>query len=84
MALPRRPLGTLVTVAAACAVRHLGTFVLTLTVVGGQMVMAVLLDAVGAVGLRWPTVAATAVVALAVLLAVPRRAPRASRRVERA
>ncbi|MET3976754.1 DMT family transporter [Cellulosimicrobium sp. BE325] len=78
------PLGTLVTVAAACAVRHLGTFVLTLTVVGGQMVMAVLLDAVGAVGLRWPTVAATAVVALAVLLAVPRRAPRASRRVERA
>ncbi|MGN7703791.1 DMT family transporter [Cellulosimicrobium sp. 22601] len=67
------PLGTLVTVAAAYAVRHLGTFVLTLTVVGGQMVMAVLLDVLGVVGLRWQTVVATAVVGLAVLLVVQRR-----------
>ncbi len=81
------PLGTAITVAAAYAVRHLGTFVLTLTVVGGQMGMAMVLDVLGVVGLRWQTVVATAAVALAVLLVVqrparraPRRAPDASRR----
>jgi len=72
------PLGTLVTVAAAYAVRHLGTFVLTLAVVGGQMVTAVLLDVLGVVGLRWQTVVATAVVGVAVLLVVGRPGPRAS------
>jgi transporter family-2 protein len=72
------PLGTLITVAAAYAVRHLGTFVLTLTVVGGQMVMAVLLDLLGVVGLRWQTVVATAVVGLAVVLVVQRPGPRTS------
>ncbi|MBN0042508.1 DMT family transporter [Cellulosimicrobium cellulans] len=74
------PLGTLVTVAAAFAVRHLGTFVLTLTVVGGQMVMAVLLDVLGAVGLRWQTVVATAVVGIAVLLVVQRPGARSTDR----
>lgn len=71
-------LGTVVTVAAAYAVRHLGTFVLTLTVVGGQMVMAMVLDVLGVVGLRWQTVVATAAVGIAVLLVVG-RAPRPPR-----
>jgi len=75
------PLGTVVTVAAAYAVRHLGTFVLTLTVVGGQMAMALVLDLLGAVGLRWQTVVATGAVALAVVLVVrsPPSGPRGPR-----
>lgn len=66
------PLGTVITVAAAFAVRHLGTFVLTITVLCGQMVTAMALDLLGAVGLRWPTLVATAAVAVAALLVVQR------------
>lgn len=72
------PLGTVITVAAAFAVRHLGTFVLTLTVVSGQMAMAMLLDAIGVVGLQWQTLVATAAVAVAALLVV-QRPPRTTR-----
>lgn len=70
------PLGTVITVAAAFAVRHLGTFVLTITVLCGQMVTAMALDLLGTAGLRWPTLMATAAVAVAALLVVqrPRRA----------
>lgn len=69
------PLGALITIAAAWAVAHLGTFVLTLAVVGGQMVTAMLIDLAGAVGLAWPTVAATLMIGAATVLAVqPRRA----------
>ncbi|GAA3814834.1 DMT family transporter [Cellulomonas soli] len=69
------PLGALITIAAAWAVAHLGTFVLTLAVVGGQMVTAMLIDLAGAVGLAWPTVAATVMIGAATVLAVqPRRA----------
>ncbi|PZR55141.1 hypothetical protein DNL40_01820 [Xylanimonas oleitrophica] len=78
------PLGTLITIAAAYAVRHLGTFVLTITVVSGQMVMALGLDVLGVVPVRWPTLVATTAVAVAALLVVqrPRRAGarRAARR----
>ena len=42
------------------------------------MVMAVLLDVLGVVGLRWQTVVATAVVGLAVALVVQRPGPRTS------
>lgn len=70
------PLGALITIAAAWAVRSLGTFVLTLTVVCGQLVMAVVLDLAGPVGLRWQTVAATLAVAAATLLVVVKRRQR--------
>ena len=66
------PLGALITIVAAWAVRHLGTFVLTLTVVSGQMVAAMLLDLAG-VGLVWQTVVATLAVAGSALLVVQRR-----------
>ena len=58
--------------------RHLGTFVLTLTVVSGQMVMAIALDLVGAAGLRWPTLVAAGVVAAAAVLVVQRPKVRAT------
>ncbi len=67
------PLGAVITVASAWAVRRLGTFALTLALVGGQMATAILLDAVGSVGLAWQTFAATAAVCGAVVLAIPRR-----------
>ncbi|MGN8244314.1 DMT family transporter [Cellulomonas soli] len=70
------PLGAVITIAAAWAVAHLGTFVLTLAVVGGQMLTAMALDLAGAVGLAWPTVVATAMIGAATVLAVQRQAPR--------
>ncbi|MGO1318487.1 MAG: DMT family transporter, partial [Cellulomonadaceae bacterium] len=66
------PLGTVITVAAAYAVRHLGTFVLTLTVVCGQMAMALALDLLDVVGLQWQTLVATVAVASAAMLVVQR------------
>lgn len=69
------PLGAFITVASAWAVRHLGTFALTLAAVGGQMVTAVVLDVARGVGVRWPTYAAIAAIAAATLLVVlPQRA----------
>ena len=70
------PLGAIITIAAAWAVRSLGTFVLTLTVVCGQMVMALVLDLIGTVGLQWQTVAATLAVGAATLLVVAKRRER--------
>lgn len=66
------PLGAAITVAAAWAVRHLGTFALTLAVVGGQMVAAIVLDVTLGLGLHWATVLAVAAVAGATVLAVDR------------
>lgn len=68
------PLGTVITAAAAYAVRHLGTFAMTLAVVGGQLVMAVVLDVFGGVGAGWSTAVAIAAIAASVALAVvPKR-----------
>lgn len=64
------PLGAAITIAAAWAVRHLGTFALTLAVVGGQMSAAVVIDVLGAVGLHWSTAVAVAMIAAATVLAV--------------
>lgn len=64
------PLGAVITIAAAWAVAHLGTFVLTLAVVGGQMLTAMVLDLVGAIGVGWPTLVATAMIGAATVLAV--------------
>ena len=69
------PLGAAITVAAAWAIRHLGTFALTLGVVGGQMLTAVVVDLVGGVGVRWSTVVAVLLTTTATALVVlPRRA----------
>jgi len=67
------PLGAIITVASAWAVRRLGVFALTLSIVGGQMVMALVLDALGPIGVTLPSVLAAAVVSGAVVLAMPRR-----------
>ncbi|HEY3437938.1 MAG TPA: DMT family transporter [Actinotalea sp.] len=67
------PLGAAITVGAAWAVRHLGTFALTLTVVGGQMATALVIDVVRGVGLHWPTLVAAAMIAAATLIAMGRR-----------
>lgn len=67
------PLGAVITIVAAWAVRHLGTFVLTLTVISGQMVAALLLDLASAAGLRWSAVLATLAVAASAALVVERR-----------
>ncbi|WP_146197110.1 DMT family transporter [Serinibacter arcticus] len=67
------PLGAVITIVAAWAVRHLGTFVLTLTVITGQMLTALLLDLASAGGLRWSAVLATVAVAGSAALVVERR-----------
>lgn len=67
------PLGAVITIAAAWAVRHLGTFVLTLTVISGQMLTALLLDLLSVGGLRLPAVLATIAVASSAVLVVERR-----------
>ena len=67
------PLGAAITVGAAWAVRHLGTFALTLAIVGGQMVTAMLIDVLGGVGLHWSTAVAAAMIAAATVIAVGRR-----------
>lgn len=70
------PLGAAITVCAAWAIRHLGTLALTLAVVVGQMVTAVLVDVAGGVGARWSTGVAVAMIAVATALVVlPRRVP---------
>ena len=69
------PLGAAITVCAAWAIRHLGTFALTLGVVVGQMVTAVLVDLLTGVPTRWATLVAVLLVTGATLLVVvPRRA----------
>jgi transporter family-2 protein len=70
------PLGAAITVAAAWAIRHLGTFALTLGVVGGQMLTAVVVDLVGGLGARWSTVAAVALTTAATALVVLPGRPR--------
>ncbi|GGC07715.1 DMT family transporter [Cellulomonas carbonis] len=67
------PLGAAITVGAAWAVRHLGTFALTLAIVGGQMVTAVGLDVATGLGVHWSTLVAAAMIAVATVAAVGRR-----------
>ncbi|GMA32651.1 DMT family transporter [Litorihabitans aurantiacus] len=67
------PLGAVITIAAAWAVRRLGTFVLTLTVISGQMLTALLLDLFSAGGLRVTAILATLAVAVSAALVVERR-----------
>ena len=67
------PLGAIITIVAAWAVRHLGTFVLTLTVISGQMLTALLIDLASAGGLRVSAVLATIAVAGSAALVVERR-----------
>lgn len=69
------PLGAAITVGAAWAVRHLGTFALTLAIVGGQMVTAIGIDVVAGVGVHWATLVAAMMIIAATLAAVGR--PRA-------
>jgi transporter family-2 protein len=69
------PLGAAITVGAAWAVRHLGTFALTLAVVGGQMVTALVIDLFTSAGLHWSTVVAAAMIAGATVMVVGRRRP---------
>lgn len=67
------PLGAGITIGAAWAVRHLGTFALTLAIVGGQMVTAVVIDLLGGIGVHGATLLAATMIGLATLLAVGRR-----------
>lgn len=64
------PLGAGITAAAAWVVRHLGTFLLTLALVGGQMATAVVVDLVGDVEVGVPTYAAVAMITAATVLVV--------------
>lgn len=64
------PLGAAITVGAAWAVRHLGTFALTLAIVGGQMVTAVGIDVASGLGVHRSTLAAAAMIAAATVAAV--------------
>ncbi len=67
------PLGMIINAVSAWAVRRLGVFALTLSLVGGQMLMALVLDAIGVIGISWPSVLAAVVVSAAVVLAMPRK-----------
>ncbi len=67
------PLGAAIVVAAAWAVRHLGTFALTLTVVGGQLVTAMLVDVSRGLGTPWTTVASVLAIVAATALGVSRK-----------
>jgi bacterial/archaeal transporter family-2 protein len=64
------PLGAAITVCAAWAIRHLGTFALSLGVVVGQMVTAVLVDLATGVAVRWATLLAVVLVTGATMLVV--------------
>ena len=66
------PLGAVITVGAAWAVRHLGTFGLTLAIVGGQMAAAIVLDVVGGVGVHGATLLAASMIVGATVAAVGR------------
>ena len=68
--------GLVVGIAGAFGVRHLGTFVLTMTVLGGQMVTALTVDTFSPVGVHGLTLVATVVVVAAALLVIER--PRAT------
>lgn len=67
------PLGAAITVGAAWAVRHLGTFALTLAIVGGQMVTAIGIDVVAGVGVHWATALAAVMIMTATVTAVGKR-----------
>jgi len=67
------PLGAAITVGAAWSVRRLGTFALTLAIVGGQMIAAVFVDLARGVGVHWATPAAVLAIALATALGVTTR-----------
>lgn len=69
------PLGAAITVGAAWAVRHLGTFALTLAIVGGQMSTAIVIDLVAGVGVQGATLAAAAMIVAATVTAVSRTPP---------
>lgn len=62
------PVGAGITFCAAWAVRRLGTFRLTLAVVAGQMVTALVVDAFSGIGLSPITVASAIIMVLATLL----------------
>lgn len=66
------PLGAAITVVSAWAVRHLGTFALTLAIVGGQMVTAIVLDVAVGLGVHWSTLVAVVLIAASTVLAVGR------------
>ena len=66
------PLGAGITVGAAWAVRHLGTFALTLAIIGGQMATALAIDVAGGVGVQGSTLAAAAMILVATVAAVGR------------
>lgn len=66
------PMGAIITVSAAFAVRTLGTFAMTLSIVGGQLVMALVLDVVGGVGVGWATLLSVVIIAGSVSLTVTR------------
>ncbi|MDR0481837.1 MAG: DMT family transporter [Cellulomonadaceae bacterium] len=68
------PLGAIATVISAWAVRRLGVFMMTLSLVGGQMLTSILIDAVRQGAISWPTVIAALVICGAVVLAMPRKA----------
>ena len=70
------PLGAGIVVAAAWAVRRLGTFALTLAVVAGQLVAAMAVDASRGLGVPWTTWASVVAIVVATVLGVtpPRRA----------
>lgn len=64
------PLGMVIATAAAFAVTRLGTFALTIAIVGGQLVTAVALDIFGSVGASWSTALSLAIIAISVTLTV--------------
>ncbi|MCL1900672.1 MAG: DMT family transporter, partial [Promicromonosporaceae bacterium] len=65
------PMGAVIVILTAWAVPRLGVFLLTLSVVGGQMLVSILLD-VQRHGVSWFTVAAAVITCAAVGLAMPR------------
>ncbi len=67
------PLGAAITTASAWAVKHLGTFALTLAAVGGQLVTALVVDLARGVGTHWSTYVAVLTIAAATILGVARR-----------
>ena len=71
------PLGAAIVVAAAWAVRRLGTFALTLAVVAGQLVAAMAVDASRGFGVPWTTGASVVAIVAATVLGItpPRAAP---------
>lgn len=64
------PLGAVITTASAWAVRHLGTFALTLAAVGGQLVAALAVDLARGMTAHWSTWVAALTIAGATALGV--------------